>query len=77
MEVIIPNSVQTIGEGAFRDCSNLAKITSLATAAPEIEEYTFCDIKTNGTLYVPEGSTGYDTWMQTGNYYLGLYNWTM
>jgi hypothetical protein len=26
---------------------------------------------------VPSGSSGYDVWMGTGNYYLGKYNWTM
>jgi len=25
---------------------------------------------------VPSGSTGYDVWMGTGDYYLGKYNWT-
>jgi hypothetical protein len=25
---------------------------------------------------MPASSTGYDRWMGTGNYYLGLYNWT-
>ena len=75
-EVTIGNSVTSIGDCAFYECSNLAKITSLATTAPEIEEYTFCDIKTNGILYVPTGATGYDIWMQTDDCYLGYYNWT-
>jgi hypothetical protein len=27
------------------------------------------------TLYVRRGSSGYDVWMGTGNYYLGKYGW--
>ena len=74
--VTIPNSVTSIGEQAFASCSNLASITSLATTAPTIQSDTFQDVKTNGTLTVPSGSSGYDVWMGTGNYYLGLYGWT-
>ena len=72
----IPNSVTTIGESAFRGCSGLTSITSLATTAPTISNSTFIFVKTGGTLYVPTGSTGYDTWMGTGDYYLGKYSWT-
>jgi hypothetical protein len=54
----------------------LANIISLATTAPTIQSITFYGVKTNGTLTVPQGSTGYDTWMGTGNYYLGKYGWT-
>ena len=72
----IPNSVTTIGNGAFSGCANLVSITSNATAAPSIKSLTFQYVKTGGTLYVPTGATGYDTWMGTGNYYLGKYNWT-
>jgi hypothetical protein len=74
--VIIPNSVTSIGNYAFRDCNNLNSIVCNATTAPTIRTTTFQTIKTNGILYVPTGSTGYDTWMGTGNYYLGKYNWT-
>jgi hypothetical protein len=48
----------------------------LAATAPTIQSDTFRNLKTNGTLTVPNGSSGYDVWMGTGNYYLGLYNWT-
>ena len=76
VSVTIPSSVTSIGFQAFEGCSNLASITSLATTAPTIDSYTFYMVKTGGTLYVPSGSTGYNTWMGTGNYYLGKYNWT-
>lgn len=74
--IIIQNSVTSIGENAFSNCFSLASITSLATTAPVIDKWTFCDIGENGTLYVPQGSTGYDTWMQNSDCYLGSYNWT-
>jgi hypothetical protein len=44
--------------------------------APTIGNKTFQDVHSNGTLYVPIGSSGYDVWMGSGDYYLGLYNWT-
>lgn len=75
-EVIIGNSVTTIGSAAFYGCTELISITSLATTAPTIQNNTFRNVKTDGILTVPSGSTGYDTWMQNANYYLGLYNWT-
>ena len=74
--IIIPNSVTSIGTQVFRYCSGLTSITSNAMTAPTISNYTFSDVNTGGTLYVPQGSSGYDTWMQNANYYLGKYNWT-
>ena len=74
--VTIGNSVTSIGTEAFYNCNNLISIVSNAITAPTISNDTFYGIKTGGTLTVPNGSTGYDTWMGTGNYYLGKYNWT-
>jgi len=74
--VTIGNSVTSIGATAFYNCNNLTSITSLATTAPSISNNTFRYVKTSGTLYVPQGSSGYDTWMQNADYYLGKYNWT-
>ena len=74
--VTIPNSVTTIGITAFGSCSSLTSITSMAATAPTIHNTAFFNIKARGTLTVPSGSTGYDVWMGTGNYYLGKYNWT-
>ena len=74
--VTIPNSVTRIGSCAFQYCESLRSITSLATTAPTITSDTFRDVKNGGTLTVPSGSTGYDVWMGTGNYYLGSYGWT-
>lgn len=47
-----------------------------ATTAPTIKSNTFRGVKTNDTLTVPSGSSCYDAWIGTSNYYLGLYNWT-
>lgn len=60
----------------FKNCSGLTSIVSNATTAPTIQSNTFQYVKTGGTLTVPIGSSGYDVWMGTGNYYLGKYNWT-
>lgn len=72
----IGSGVTYMGSTVFSNCTSLETITSLATTAPTIIGNTFQNIKTNGTLTVPSGSTGYDVWMDTGNYYLGKYNWT-
>ncbi len=74
--VTIPDSVTTIGPSAFSGCSALTSVTCNAIIAPLISYDTFTDIKTGGILTVPAGSTGYDVWMGTGDYYLGKYNWT-
>jgi hypothetical protein len=74
--ITIGSGVTSIGDKAFQNCSGLASVTSLAITAPTIENNTFRDVKANGTLTVPSGSSGYDVWMDTGNYYLGKYGWT-
>ena len=73
--VTIANSVTSIGVSAFHSCSNLSTITSHIMNAPSVNPGTFASVKANGTLYVPVGSSGYETWMNDqGN--LGLYGWT-
>ena len=74
--VAMGSGVTSIGDYAFYNCSGLTSITSLATTAPDLRWTAFEGIKTNGTLYVPQGSTGYDVWMKRRDYYLGKYNWT-
>lgn len=74
--VTLSSSMTNINAQCFQNCRKLEKIISLATTAPTITSLTFRNIKSGGTLYVPQGSSGYDTWMQNTNYYLGLYNWT-
>ena len=73
--VTIPDSVTSIGGSAFMYCSNLSTITSHIMNAPSVNGGTFAYVKSGGTLYVPIGSSGYETWMNDqGN--LGYYNWT-
>ena len=72
----IPSGVTSIGGYAFYNCSRLTSITSNAVTAPTISYDTFYQVKTNGTLYVPIGNSGYDVWMGTSDYYLGKYGWT-
>jgi hypothetical protein len=75
--VTIPSGVTNIGAEAFYRCSRLVTITALATTAPTVQNNTFKYVRNSGgTLYVPQGSSGYDTWMQNASYYLGYYNWT-
>ena len=72
----IGNGVTSISNGAFDNCSSLTNIVSNAMIAPTLDATTFKDINMGGTLTVPAGSTGYDVWMGTGDYYLGKYGWT-
>lgn len=72
----IGSGVTSIGDNAFRGCSSLASIVSNAMTAPTVTGTTFVEINTGGTLIVPSGSVGYNTWMNTSNY-LGKYNWIM
>ena len=74
--VTLPSGVTSIGNYAFQSCNYLKKITSKALVAPTINTGTFYNVAYEGTLYVPSGSSGYNTWMSSGNYYLGRYNWT-
>ena len=71
ISITLSSNLTSIEGRAFGECTNLTTITSLSATAPTITSATFRDIQTGGTLYVPSGSTGYDTWMGTGNYYLG------
>lgn len=71
-QIIIKSTTLSIGSVAF-GCSNISEsvlqsISCYATTAPTIENLpqapkTFDGIASNGVLYVPYGSTGYDTWM--------------
>lgn len=74
--VTIPSGVTSIGNSTFLNCSGLTNVIVEAITAPSIQSSTFQNIKTNGTLTVPVGSTGYNDWMDTGDYYLGKYSWT-
>ena len=73
--VTIGSGVTSIGSNAFNNCSCLSTITSYIMNAPSVSNGTFSCGNPGGTLYVPIGSSGYETWMNdSGN--LGFYNWT-
>lgn len=73
--VTIGSGVTFIYNYAFAGCTNLSTITSHIMEAPSVDGGTFASVKSNGILYVPIGSSGYETWMNNqGN--LGSYNWT-
>ena len=61
--VTIPSGVTSIGNYAFQGCTSLTSITSNATTAPTVQSGTFLNASIGGTLYVPSGSTGYDSWL--------------
>lgn len=74
----------TIGSGVkyteccvFQSCNSLIQIVSLATTAPTLGSEVFDGLPSNGTLYVPIGSSGYDVWMQNEYGFLGYFGWTM
>jgi hypothetical protein len=76
--VTIGSGVTSIDNYAFAGYTSIASITSKAMVAPTIQNYTFEFLRggRNGILYVPIGSSGYDTWMRNSQCYLGYYNWT-
>lgn len=75
--VTIPASVTTIEDMAFFSCSWLKTIYSYNRVAPSIEAYTFWGVtENNGTLYLPP-TADYSTWLRTGDYYFGDYNWNV
>ncbi len=80
--ITIPSSVTSLGSNIFANCTSLTSIKALKTTAPSVKYTTFKDIKRNGTLTVPKGSSGsYNKWMKdtfSGDteYYLQYYGWT-
>jgi hypothetical protein len=60
----IGSGVTSIGDAAFYECYSLTSITSNAIIAPTIESETFRGLSPNGILYVPQGSSGYDSWLE-------------
>ena len=67
--VTIGNGVTSINNQAFDSCTNLTSITCNAMTAPTIDDWsTFYGIGDNGTLYVPQGSSGYDVWMSSHSF---------
>jgi hypothetical protein len=54
--VFIPNSVTTIGEGAFKYCSSLTLLTIENATPTDVEDSAFEEVSENITIYVPAES---------------------
>ena len=54
MTVTIPQSVESIGDGAFLHCENLSKVYVNSDVPPLCGYVAF--FNTNATLYVPRGA---------------------
>lgn len=52
--IILPSTLQNIGQEAFRNCKNLTSITSYAEVPPTCDENVFYNVPTSTPLYVPE-----------------------
>ena len=74
--ITIPESVTLVNNYAFYNCSSLKSITCNASSEPTIDSSTFRNIASGGTLYTPNSSDDWTTWMSTSAYYLGYYGWT-
>lgn len=58
--VTLPNTVKSIGSGAFSGCSNLKAIDGLsATGITKLEDYVFEDCASLGTIELPLTLTGF------------------
>ena len=67
--IIIPEKIKSLGNKCFSGCNGLYNITCKAVTAPTIQSETFAFVGTKvpenqqKILYVPQNSTGYETWL--------------
>ena len=54
--MVLPSSVQEIGDNTFALCSKMKRIDVAAMAPPTIHAKTFYDVNRSIPVYVPEGS---------------------
>jgi hypothetical protein len=57
--ITVGSSVTSIGSYAFQNCTSLATLTFKGDAAPTLGANRFTNLPTPGTVYYPEGATGY------------------
>lgn len=74
--ITLGSNVEYVGAFAFQSCVALKTINCKTITAPTVLNYTFKNISNTaaGTLYYPKGSD-YSSWLSSGEYYLGYYNW--
>ena len=63
-DVVFGSNLVFIDSRAFASCYELRKITSLSVTAPVLDDEVFVGGPEDGVLYIPEGSTGYDKWLE-------------
>ena len=70
--VTIPNSIDSIGNYAFNNCSNLRNIISLANIPPSLGSYCFSNIPNDATVEVP--CSGLQSYMSSSwsNYFSNI-----
>lgn len=64
-EVVLPNTISAISEGAFRECSRLKSITMSSTVS-KIESCTFMDCTALESIQLDDTILRIDTWAFSG-----------
>ena len=54
--ITIGSSVTSIEEGAFEECTGLTEIICKSSTPPTVDNFSFSEVPTTATLYVPIGS---------------------
>lgn len=73
-DVVFPASLISIGKEAFYFCIKLTSVTFKGTTPPAIGNGAFLTSPPGGTVYYPEGASGFDAdWMSP----IGMKGWTL
>lgn len=70
--VTIPNSVTSIGTSAFAECTSLNEIICESATPPTAYSFSFFNVPTTATLYVPIGSRDAYTNATGWNYFTNI-----
>lgn len=72
--VTFGSGLTSIGSNCFYRCSGLTTIYAYTPAPPTINNDTFKEVRSGGTLFYETGSD-YSSWLSNSSYYLGYYSW--